>query len=177
MTKTEPIESQQEEIEKARFLFDVAVKSDEMIQKANERINDKIKGFMSIAATLVPIIVGVGYFVLKQESGSWTFVLFILFFLSLGTLIAAIGVGIYIQRPRDYRVFNPYFMMNKYHKKNQRFVTNKYAITWSHMVHRNLKKIEFKEYYISLMLILIIGSLTLLVATFFAAGIISVWQL
>jgi hypothetical protein len=176
MTKTEPIESQQQEIEKARFLFDVAVKSDEMIQKANERINDKIKGFMSIAAALVPIIVGVGYFVLKQESGSWTFVLFILFFLSLGTLIAAIGVGIYIQRPLEYRVFNPYKMMKKYHKKNQRFMTNKYAITWSHTVHRNLKKIEHKEYYIKLMLILIFCSLALLVVTFFLMGIIPVWQ-
>ena len=176
MTKTEPIESQQEEIEKARFLFDVAVKSDEMIQKSNERINDKIKGFMSIAATLVPIIVGVGYFVLKQESGSWTSVLFALFFLSLGTLIAAIGVGIYIQRPLEYRVFNPYIMMKKYQKKNRRFLTNKYAITWSHTVDTNLSKIEHKEYYIRIMLILIFCSLALLIATFFLMGIISGWQ-
>jgi len=176
MTKTEPIESQQEAIEKARFLFDVAVKSDEMIQKANERINDKIKGFISIAATLVPIIVGIGYFVLKQESGHWTSVLFVFFFLSLGTLIAAIGVGIYIQRPLEYRVFNPYIMMKKYHKKNQRFLTDKFAITWSHTVHRNLKKIEYKEYYIRLMLMLIFCSLALLVTTFFLMGMIPVWQ-
>lgn len=172
MNKTESINSEQEEIEKARFSFDVVVKSDETIQKANERINDKIKGFMSIAATLVPIIVGVGYFILKQTSGSWTLILFVFFFLSLGTLIAAIGVGIYIQRPLKYRVFNPYIMMKKYHEKNQRFITNKYAITWAHTVHRNLKKIESKEYYIRLMLILIFCSLALLVITFFLMGII-----
>jgi len=177
MTKTEPTESQQEKIEKARFLFDVAVKSDETIQKANERINDKIKGFMSIAATLVPIIVGVGYFILKQESGIWASILFIFFFFSLGTLIAAIGVGMHVQRPREYRVFNPYIMMKKYYKKNQRFLTETYAMTWSHTVHRNLKKIEYKEYYIRMMLRLIFCSLASLVATFLLVGIILVWQL
>jgi hypothetical protein len=166
-TKTETPASEEDEIEKARFLFEAALKSDEAIQKANERVNDKIKGFMSIAATLIPIIVGLGYFILKETTAYWVF---IFFFLTLVCLIAAIGLGIHLQRPLAYRVFNPYIMMKKYHKKNQRYLIKKYAITWSHTVNRNLKKINYKVYYINAMLGLILAALGLLVLTFFLLG-------
>jgi hypothetical protein len=46
----------------------------------------------------------------------------------------------------------------------------KYAITWSHIVDRNLKKINYKVYYINAMLVLMLVALGLLVLTFFLLG-------
>ena len=73
--KTETPSPSEDEIEKARFFFEVALKSDEAIQKANERITDKIKSFMSITATLIPIIIGIGYFILNQITSYLSFLI------------------------------------------------------------------------------------------------------
>jgi len=129
---------------------------------------------MSIAATLIPIIIGVGYFILKQTTiSNLAFVLTsTLFILSLASLVGAIGLGIYLQRPLAYHVFNPHRMLKKHQKKSQAYVITKYAATWSRIVNRNAKKIKYKQYYVNAMLALICFSLAVLVVTFFLLIII-----
>jgi hypothetical protein len=176
MTKIEATDSEQADTEKAHFLYEAAVKADEAIQKANERVTDKVKGFMSIAAALIPIIIGVGYFILKQTPASWVPILFALFLLSLGSLSAAIGFGIYLQRPLGFYVFNSLEMMKKHYIKSPHYVMNRYAITWSDIADKNLKIINNKQYYIILMLGLICAAIAVLIVIFFLLGVILIWQ-
>jgi hypothetical protein len=101
---------------------------DEHCQDSLKRTIRKIRVFISIAATLVPIILGISYAILKQTTSYLVF-LFSLFFSLLSTccLIAVIIVGIWVQRSRAYRALNPCIMM----KRHQYYWNVVLALTWS----------------------------------------------
>jgi hypothetical protein len=166
--KTNTMESEEERLKKARFLFELALKSDEVLQKANERLNDKIKGFMTISATLIPIVVGLGYYILKQTTASW--VLFP-FLLSLGSLVLSIVIGVIIQRPSGFRFLNPRKFMKKFEKKPLVYVINKSASTWSDIVAKNKRVINSKELWLDAMLSSVCCGLVVLVITFALLGL------
>ena len=162
------MDSDEEKLKKAQFFFELALKSDEVLQKANERLNDKVKGFMTISATLVPIVVGVGYYILKQTEINWVFIPFLL---SLASFILSIIIGLIIQRPTGFRFLNPKKFMNKFKDKSLVYVINKSASTWSDIVHKNKKVINSKEFWLNVMLSLVCLGLTILAATFLLIGL------
>lgn len=156
-----------ENLEKAKFFFELALKSNEYVQQMNERLGEKVRWFTSSASTLVPIIVGVGYYVLKQTTCNW---IIALFSLSLASLVSAIIIGMVIQRPSGFLVLDPQTFMNKFSGKSRTFITNKSAATWSDIFVQNKKVVNSKENWMYAMLGLICFSLILLVAIFIGLG-------
>jgi len=156
------------EIEKARFLFELALKSDEVLKQSYERLNEKIRGFFAIASTLVPIIVGLGYFVLKETKANW---LSIPIFLSLILLLLAIAQGISLQEPSEFRFLQPLKVIKKFKQKPLRYIMNKCAVTWAKGVYYNNKVINSKENGLKRMLYLILASLTILAISFLILAI------
>jgi hypothetical protein len=159
---------EEEELKKAQFFFELVLKSDEVLQKANERLNEKVKGFMTISATLVPIVVGVGYYILKQTSMHWVFIPFLL---SLASFVGSIIIGIVVQRPTGFRFLNPKKFMEKFREKSLVYVINKSASTSSDIVQKNKKVINSKEFWLDAMLSLICLGLTILAVTFLLLGL------
>jgi cytochrome bd-type quinol oxidase subunit 1 len=158
----------EEKLQKAKFFFELALKSDDVIQKANERVNEKIRNFISLAATLVPIVLGVAYYILKQTTANY--LLLITFFLSLASFVSAIVIGVFLQRPTGFRFFNPQKMLNKYEKKSLLYVISKSASTWSDIVVRNKKVVNSKQFYLNCMLGLICFGLFVLALAFLVLG-------
>jgi hypothetical protein len=161
------MDSEEEELKKAQFFLELAMKSDEVLQKANERLSEKVKGFMTISATLIPIIVGLGYYILKQTATYWVFIPFLL---SLASFILSIIIGVIIQRPTGFRFLNPTKFMKKYNEKSLVYVVNKSASTWSDIVHKNKKVINSKEFWLDAMLCLICTGLAILAISFLLLG-------
>jgi len=164
--------SSAEALEKARFFYEFALKSGEYVQKANERLGEKVRWFTTSASTLVPIVVGVGYYVLKQNTNHW---IFLLFFLSLASLVSAIIVGMVIQRPTRLLVLDTQTFMGKFSKKSQTFIINKSAATWSEIFTLNRETINSKENYLYAMIGLICFSVLLLVVVFLMLGT-TIWN-
>jgi hypothetical protein len=88
--------SSDEELNKVRFFYELASKSGDYVQKAAERLGEKVRWFITSASTLVPIVIGLGYYILKETTDYW---IFLLFLLSLTSLFSAIIIGIFLQRP------------------------------------------------------------------------------
>jgi hypothetical protein len=161
------MDSDEEELKKARFFFELALKSDEVLQKANEHLNQKIQGLITVSAALVPIVVGLGYYILKQTAPSWVLVTF---FLSLVSFVLSIIIGVFIQRPTGFRFLNPKKFMRNFQKKPLIYVINKSASTWSDTVAKNKRVINSKEFWLDAMLSLVSLGLAILVITFVALG-------
>jgi len=168
MKKTRHMDSEEEKLQKARFLFELALKSDEVLQKASERLNEKVKGFMTISATLIPIVVGLGYYVLKQTTVSWVLAPFLL---SLASFVLSIAIGVFIQRPSGFRFLNPKKFMRRFKKESLVYVINKSASTWSGIVAKNKRVINSKEFWLDAMLSSICFGLVVLVVTFALLGL------
>ena len=166
------MDKEEEELQKAKFFFELALKSDEVLQKASERLNEKVKGFITISATLVPIVVGLGYYILKQTTTYWVFVPFLL---SLGSFVLSIIIGIFIQRPTGFRFLNPKKFMKNWKKKPLIYIVNKSASTWSDTVAKNKRVINSKEFWLDAMLGLICLGLAILAVTFLALGL-TMWN-
>lgn len=152
-----------EELEKAKFFFELALESDQTIQKANERLTEKIRGVFTVASTLVPIVVGLGYFILKETKAYW---LFLPIFTSLIMFLLAIGRGVLLHKPTDFLFVDPLTIMMKYKKKSLRYVINKSASTWSDTVVHNSEVINSKENGLNQMLIFITVGLVILAVSF-----------
>jgi len=159
---------EEEELQKAKFFFKLALKSDAVLQKANERLNEKIKGFIAISATLVPIVVGLGYYILTQKTANWVFIPFLL---SLGSFVLSIIIGVFIQRPTGFRFLNPKKFKRKWDQKPLIFVVYKSASTWSDIVAKNKRVINSKEFWLDAMLGLICLGSAILAVTFLALGL------
>jgi hypothetical protein len=162
------MDSDEEKLKKAQFFFELALKSDEVLQKANERLNEKIKGFMTISATLIPIVVGLGYYILKQTTTSWVLVAFLL---SLASFVLSIAIGVFIQKPTGFCFLNPRKFMRKVKKKSLVYVINKSASTWSDTVAKNKRVINSKEFWLDAMLSSVCFGLLVLVVTFALLGL------
>lgn len=161
------MDSEEKEIKKAEFFFEIALKSDEVLHRANERLNEKVKGFITISATLVPIVVGLGYYILSEATANWAFIPFLL---SLACFFLSITIGIFVQRPTGFRFVNPKKLMKKFKEKSLIYVMNKSASTWSDTVAKNKRVINSKEFWLNAMLILLCLGLAVLAVTFLAIG-------
>ena len=166
------MDEKEEELQKAKFFFELALKSDELVQKAGERLNEKIKGFMTLSATLVPFVVGLGYYILKQTATYWVLISFLL---SLGSFVLSIIIGVFIQRPTGFRFLNPKKFKKKWKEKPLIYVVNKSASTWSDIVAKNKRVINSKEFWLDAMLSLICLGLAILAITFLALGL-TIWN-
>jgi hypothetical protein len=165
--------SKDEDLEKAKFFYELALKSGEYIQRANERLTDKVRWFTASASTLIPLTLGVGYYILQQPANYW---IFPVFSLSLVSLVSATILGMIVQRPTNSWVFDAQTFLTKFNKKNQTFIVNKSAATMSDISALNLKTINSKENYLYCMIALICFALFLLIITFLALGIVSIPQ-
>jgi len=159
-------------LEKAKFLYELALKSGEYVQKANERLIEKVRWFTTSASTLVPLVLGVGYYILRQTTNNS---IFFLFFISLISLVSAIIIGMVIQRPTSLLVFDAQTFMNKFINKNQIFLIEKSTATLSDIFALNRETINSKENYLYAMIGLICFSLLLLVIVFLTLGL-TMWN-
>jgi len=160
--------SSKEEVEKAKFFFDLALESDKVIQQANKRLSEKISSFLALGSTLVPIVAALGYFILKETT---YYYIFIPIFVSLIFFLLAIARGIVLQKPTDFKFVNPIKMINRHNKKSLRYVIEKSASTWSDTVDYNKEVINSKERGVNEMLILIAIGLSILAIAFLGLGI------
>lgn len=160
------------DLEKAKFLYELALKSGEYVQKANERLIEKVRWFTTSASTLVPLVLGVGYYILRQTTN---YSVFFLFFVSLISLVSAIIIGMVIQRPTSLLVFDTQTFMNKFINKNQIFLIEKSTATLSDIFALNRDVINSKENYLYAMIGLICFSLLLLVIVFLTLGL-TMWS-
>lgn len=160
--------SEKEEIDKARFLFELALKSDSIVQQAYERLNKKIRGVFALTSTLIPIIVGLGYFILKETEVHW---IFLTILLSLVFLLLAIVQGISLQKPTDFRFLQPMKFIDKFKDRKLRYIINKSKATWAKAVYHNHQAVMSKEKGLNRMLILVAFSLGILAFSFLILGI------
>ena len=152
-----------EKLEKAKIFLELALKSELTIQEANKRLTEKIKGIFAIASTLIPIVIGLGYFIIKETRVYW--VLWSIF-LSLVMFLLAIVLGIWLQRPTDYKYVDPSVIVKKHEGKPLRYVINKFASTYSDTTNHNASIINAKENGLNLMFTLVVIGLIILAVSF-----------
>jgi len=157
-----------EELKKAQFFFDFVVKADHITAQSNERVLKKIHGVLTLASTMIPIVFGLGYFVLTQTR-EW--IIFFPIFGSLVVFLLAIARGILLLKPKQFFYVNVLDLINKYKDNPLPFIINKSAVTWADIVNHNHDVINSREKGIKQMLILIALGFIVLAVTFLGLGI------
>jgi len=144
------------ELEKARLYLELSISSDKTIRDASERLSQKIKGIFTTAATLIPMVAGLGYFILKEGYNQWIF-WFILS--SLLFLFIAIGLGFWLHKPGDFKYLDASIIFKKYKRKSLKFLINKSASTLADITIHNSSVLNSKENWVKWMIIFILISL------------------
>lgn len=157
-----------EELEKAKIFLKLAIGQGLIIQQAIQRLNGKIKGILAITSTLIPIVVGLGYFIIKETKIYW---MLIPISLSLGIFLWAVGKGIVLQMPTDYFYVDPSVTVKKHHTKPLKYIINKLASTYCDVVNYNASSINKKEKSLKEMCYLVLLGLIILVVSFFFLAI------
>lgn len=157
-----------EELKKAQFFFDFVAKADHITEQSNERVLKKIHGVLTLASTLVPVVFGLGYFVLSQTKQQATV---IPIFLSLILFLVAIARGIFLLKPKQFFYLDVLKLIEKYKDETLTFIINKSAVSWADIVNDNQTLINSKEKGINQMLILITLGLILLAVAFLTIAI------
>jgi len=157
-----------EELKKAQFFFDFVVKADRITEQSNERVLKKIHGVLTLASTLIPIVFGLGYFVLTQTK-EWK--IFSPIFASLVIFLLAIARGILLLKPKQFFYVDVLELINKYKNEALPFIINKSAVTWADIINHNHSVINSREKGINQMLMLIALGFIVLTVTFLALGI------
>jgi len=152
-----------EELKKAQFFFDFVAKADHITEQSNERVLKKIYGVLTLASTLVPVVFGLGYFVLSQTKQQATV---IPIFLSLILFLVAISRGIFLLKPKQFFYVDVLKLIEKYKDETLTFIINISAVSWADIVNDNQTLINSKEKGINQMLILITSGLILLAVAF-----------
>ena len=157
-----------EELKKARFFFDFVVEADHITGQSNERVLKKIHGVLTLASTMIPIVFGLGYFVLTQTK-EW--IVFFPIFVSLITFLSAIARGILLLKPKQFFYVNVLDLIDKYKDESLPFIINKSAVTWADIINHNHDVINSREKGINQMLMLIALGFIVLAITFLGLGI------
>ncbi len=63
--------SDKDDLETAKVFLELALKSDETIQETVKRLTDKVKSIFTVSSALTPIVVGLGYFIIKDTREHW----------------------------------------------------------------------------------------------------------
>ena len=155
----------QDKLEKAKIFLELALKTDQTIQQANKRLTEKVRNIFAVASTLIPIVVGLGYFILKETRAYW---ILLPIFLSLVMFLLAITLGIWVQRPTHYKYVDPKVIVKKYKGKGKslRFFVNKWASTWSDTANYNASVVNRKENGLNCMYALVAIGLAILAVSF-----------
>ena len=130
-------------------------------------MSQKIKGIFATASTLIPIVAGLGYFILKEE---YTTEILQLIISSLTCFFIAVAIGFWLHGPGDFRYMNTSVIFKKHKDKTLRFLTNKSASTLSDIALHNSDVLNSKENWIKLMLLFIIFGLVLVAIAFVNFG-------
>jgi len=160
-----------EELKKAQFFFDFVVKADNITAQSNERVLRKIHGVLTLASALIPVVFGLGYFVLTQTK-EW--IVFSPIFVSLVMFLVAIARGILLLRPQHFFYVNVLDLINKYKDEPLSVIINKSAVTWADIINDNQDAINSREKGINQMLILIALGFIVLAIAFLGIGILMV---
>ena len=158
----------EEEIRKAQFFFDFVAKSDDVTELSNERVTKKIHEVLTLASTLVPVVFGLGYFIISQTKQQVTV---IPIFLSLIVFLLAIIKGVFLLKPKQLFHMDVLKLIEKYKDETLDYIINISAISWADMVNDNQIIINSKEKGINQMFILIALGLIVLAVAFFIAVI------
>jgi hypothetical protein len=159
------LSSGQDKIEKAKIYLDLAIRTDQTIQQAYQRLTEKIKSAFTLASALIPIVAGLGYFIAKETSAYW--ILFSIF-LSLLSFVSAIVLGIWLFRPMNFEYDDPKVIVDNYRGKGKslRFFVNKWASTWCDTANKNARIVNSKEKGLNCMLTLVVIGLAILTVSF-----------
>ena len=157
-----------EEIKKAQFFFDFVKETDRITEQSNERVLRKIHGVLTLASTLVPVVFGLGYFVLSQTKQQVTV---IPIFLSLILFLVAIARGIFLLNPKRFFYLDVLKLIEKYKDETLSFIINISAVSWADIVNENQTLINSREKGINQMFVLIALGLILLAIAFLIAVI------
>jgi hypothetical protein len=152
-------------VEIAKKYLELAQNGDQSVQKAYERVNDKIKTTFTLTSALITAIATLGYFIAKETKFYW-----ILFpvFLSLLTFVSAIAIGIWLFKPASFHYVDPMEIVKEYKDKAMsfRFFLNKCASTICDTVNDNANVVNSKERGLNLMYSLIVLGLVILAISF-----------
>jgi len=159
------VNTSQDKLEKAKIFLELALKTDQTIQQANKRLTEKVRNIFAVASTLIPIVVGLGYFILKETRAFW---LLLPIFISLVMFLLAITLGIWVQRPTHYKYVDPKVIVEKYRgkRKSLRFFINKWASSWSDTANYNASVVNEKENVLKSMYALVAIGLAILAVSF-----------
>jgi len=160
--------SNDDKLEKAKFFLNIAQSSDSTLRESYKSLMDKARTTIAIDSTLVPIVTGLGYYILSNERYSWIF-WFIL--VSLSLFFIAFIIGIWLYRPIESFYVNPKVIVQSYRKNSLWYITAKTAATWMDIVIQKSKVIESKEKWLKIMLFFIGIGLFILMLAFIAFGI------
>ena len=158
-----------EELKKAQFFFDFVAKTDHITEQSNERVLKKTHGVLTLASALVPIVFGLGYFVLSQTKQQ---VAVVPIFLSLILFLLAIARGIFLLKPKQFFYVDVLKLIEKYKDEPLSVIINKSAVSWADIVNDNQTVINSREKGINQMLILIALGLILLAIAFLTIAIL-----
>jgi len=125
-----------EEMEKARFFYDCVAKSDDITTKSYERINAKIHTILGVLSTVIPISIGVGYYIL---SDSFSLLFFFLFIALLASFTIALGKCIHLLDPKWFLYVDVRMLMERYDDKPLSFTVFKIASTWDDVINKNVQ--------------------------------------
>lgn len=156
-----------EKLEKAYLYLALSMNSSKIVQDASERLGQKIKGIFATAATLVPIIAGLGYFTLRE---GYTNEIFFFIMSSLICLFIAIAVGFWLHGPGDFRYMDASVIFKKHKDKSLTFLINKSASTLADITVHNSSVLNSKEKWVKFMLVFIFLGLLLVVIAFVILG-------
>ena len=154
-----------DKVEKAKIFLELALKSDEIIREANKRLTEKANRIFTVASALIPIVVGLGYFIIEETMAYW---ILLPIFLSLVMFLSAITLGIWVQRPTHYKYVDHKVIVKKYRGKGKtlRFFVNKWASSWSDVANYNAFVVNKKENGLNGMYALVAIGLGILAVSF-----------
>jgi hypothetical protein len=160
--------SSKEELEKAKFLYDCVAKSDDIATKAYERINAKIHTILGVLSTVIPISIGIGYYIL---SSSFSLPFFLLFIASLVFFIIALGKSIHLLDPKWFLYVDARMLMERYDDKPLSFIVFKIASTWDDVVNKNVQVTNSLRSGLRQVVFSILIGLCFLILAFIALGV------
>jgi len=156
-----------EEVEKARLYLQLSIDSSKTIHDAYERLCQKIRGIFATACTLIPIVAGLGYFILREGYATETLQLIIF---SLVAFFIAVAIGFWLHGPGDFKYMDASVLFKKHKDKPLRFLINKSASTLADIAAHNSDVLNSKERWIKIMLFFILLGLVLAAIAFVNFG-------
>ena len=128
--------SEDEDLKKAQFFFNYTEKIDSLVQKAHDKLYDKIKDMTTIVTALIPVLFGFGYFCLNNEH-------FIRLLIPIGITLICLGFaviqGFYILWFNQYTYNEPFELIQKYHDQDLTFITLKTSVSWADVINENIE--------------------------------------